>query len=262
MRPIILAGLVSLFLVPVALAQSFTTGPCDASQNRNGFLENRTCEDRRTTLPVQNGRVAVEGTNGGIEVIGEDRNDIALEAQVVAQAPTRDQVASILHDVHVITDGTIHAEGPHLAVGNWSVNFKLRVPRHIAAQLETVNGGVSLSALDGDVRAQTRNGGLSLSNLGGDIQATTVNGGVHVALEGDTWHGAGLVAKSVNGGVHITVPANYSAHLIASTVNGGAHIGLPFSGDTTHSRTHFDGNLGHGGPTLRVETSNGGISVD
>jgi hypothetical protein len=230
MRPIILAGLVSLFLVPVALAQSFTTGPCDASQNRNGFLENRTCEDRRTTLPVQNGRVAVEGTNGGIEVIGEDRNDIALEAQVVAQAPTRDQVASILHDVHVITDGTIHAEGPHLAVGNWSVNFKLRVPRHIAAQLETVNGGVSLSALDGDVRAQTRNGGL--------------------------------VAKSVNGGVHITVPANYSAHLIASTVNGGAHIGLPFSGDTTHSRTHFDGNLGHGGPTLRVETSNGGISVD
>jgi DUF4097 and DUF4098 domain-containing protein YvlB len=218
------------------------------------------CESRRTTLPLAGDQLSVAGKNGGIEVVGEDRNDVALEAQVTAQASSREDAERMVHEIRIETSGTIQADGPK--TGNWSVNFKLRVPRHVAAELHTQNGGISLADLDGTVRAETVNGGISLTGLGGDVHATTTNGGLHISLAGDSWHGAGLVAKSTNGGVHVTMPANYSAHLIAGTVNGGTDIRLPMTVSAFNSRHHIDGQIGQGGPLVQVETTNGGVSID
>jgi DUF4097 and DUF4098 domain-containing protein YvlB len=166
----------------------------------------------------------------------------------------------MVHEIRIETSGTIQADGPKM--GNWSVNFKLRVPRHVAAELHTQNGGISLADLDGTVRAETVNGGISLTGLAGDVHATTTNGGLHISLAGDSWHGAGLVAKSTNGGVHVTMPANYSAHLIAGTVNGGTDVRLPMTVSAFNSRHHIDGQIGQGGPLVQVETINGGVAID
>jgi len=264
MRPIVVACLVSLTAVPAAFAQSFTTAPCSGDKGGGSYhssdSKERVCESRQTTLPLAGGQLRVSGTNGGIELTGEDRNDVALEAQVVATAESRQEAEELVHQVTVETSGTIHAEGPK--TGNWSVNFKLRVPKHLAAELQTKNGGISLANLDGTVNAVTTNGGISLNNLSGDVHATTTNGGLHISLTGDSWQGAGLVAKSTNGGVHMTMPANYSAHLIAGTVNGGTHVGLPMTVSEFNSRRHIDGQIGHGGATVQVETINGGVSID
>jgi len=262
MRPIIVACFASLFIAPAAFAQSFTTSPCsaDESSHHSWGSQERVCESRQTTLPLAGGQLNVSGKNGGIEVTGEDRNDVALDAQVTAQASTREEAERLVHEVRVETSGTIHAEGP--ITGNWSVNFKLRVPKHLAAQLETKNGGISLANLDGTVHAETTNGGISLNNMSGDVHVTTTNGGLHISLTGSSWSGAGLVAKSTNGGVHMTMPANYSAHLIAGTVNGGTHVALPMKVSEFDSRHHIDGQIGQGGPTVQVETVNGGVSID
>jgi hypothetical protein len=259
----VLACLASLVTAPAVLAQSFTTAPCsnaDGSSQHSWGSQERACESRRATLPLAGGQLHVIGKNGGIELVGEDRNDVALEAQVVSQASTRDEAERLVHDVRVETGGTIHAEGPK--TGNWSVNYKLRVPRHLAAELHTENGGISVANVDGTVRAETTNGSITLSDLGGDVQAVTTNGGLHISLAGESWHGAGLVAKSTNGGVHVTMPANYSAHLIAGTVNGGTDVKLPMTANVINSRRHIDGQIGHGGPTVQVETVNGGVSID
>lgn len=260
MRPTVVACLASLLIAPAAFAQSFTTGPCNSDSNHSWGSKERVCESRSTTLPLAGGQLNVAGKNGGIEVTGEDRNDVALEAQVSAQASSREEAEQLVHEVRIETNGTIHAEGP--MTGNWSVNFKLRVPKHLAAELKTENGGISLADLDGTVHAQTTNGGISLNNMSGDVHATTTNGGLHITLAGDSWHGAGLVAKSTNGGVHVTMPANYSAHLIAGTVNGGTDVRLPMTASVINSRRHIDGQIGHGGPTVQVETINGGVSID
>ena len=266
MRPMIVVCFASLLIVPSAFAQSFTTAPCssnaDGSSHHSwlGGSGERVCESRRTTLPAPGGPLSVTGKNGGIEVVGEDRNDVALEAQVVAQASSREDAERLLHEVSVETAGAIHADGPK--TGNWSVNFKLRVPRHVAAELHTENGGISLANLDGTVRAETVNGGISLTGLGGDVHATTTNGGLDISLAGDSWHGAGLVAKSTNGGVHVSMPTNYSAHLIAGTVNGGTDVRLPMTASVTNSRRHIDGQIGHGGPLVQVETINGGVAIE
>lgn len=264
MRPMVAVCFASLLIVPSAFAQSFTTGTCNSnaegSSHHSWGTEERVCESRKTTLPLAGGQLNVTGTNGGIEVVGEDRSDVALEAQVTAQALSRGEAERLVQEVRIETAGTIQAEGPK--TGNWSVNFKLRVPRHLAAELHTKNGGISLENLDGTVHAETTNGGISLNNLSGDVHATTTNGGLHISLAGDSWHGAGLVARSTNGGVHLTMPANYSAHLIAGTVNGGTSVRHQMQVSEMNSRRHIDGQIGNGGATVQVETVNGGVSID
>jgi hypothetical protein len=249
-------------------AQSFTTGPCggDEGNTNNNWLfgrQDRVCELRRATLPLIDGQLSVSGKNGGIEVIGEERQDIALEARVIAQDASREEAESLLREVKIVTTGIIHAEGPQqwgFSHRSWSVNWSLHVPRHVAADLHTVNGGIKVTNLVGVIKADTTNGGLTLDDLGGDVHATTVNGGMDVRLDGNEWRGAGLVAKSTNGGVSVKAPDHYSAHLVAETVNGGIDVGFPITvqGKIRHQ---IDTNIGQGGATLHFQTVNGGVSI-
>jgi hypothetical protein len=258
-----------LFLALPLHAQSFTTGPCngDEGNTRNtSFFGNKekVCELRRTTLPLVNGELSVSDKNGGIEVIGEERHDIELEARIVAQASSSERAKSLLNEIKVLTDGTIRADGPTFSgwFGNsWYVNFRLHVPRHLAARLHSENGGIDISNIDGEIHADTTNGGLSLHDLGGKVQATTVNGGLDITLSGTQWRGEGLFAKSTNGGVTVRAPDHYSAHLVASTVNGGITVGFPVTIQGS-IRNHIDTQIGQGGSTIQVETTNGGVSID
>lgn len=271
MRRLFLASAAVLLLPAASLpnrahAQNFTTAPChnDDSNSHSGWFGHgeQVCEFRSTVLPVSNGQVNVSGKNGGIEVIGEDRRDIALEAEVKAQGSSHEDAESRLHEIRILTSGDIRAEGPQGSGNNrnWSVSYKLRVPRHIAANLRTENGGIAVANIDGALKADTTNGGLSLRSLAGTVHAETTNGGVDVTLAGDRWHGDGLFAKSTNGGISVRVPDHFAAHLVASTVNGGIAVGFPLNGQD-HPRRSIETDINGGGPPVRLETTNGGVSI-
>lgn len=269
MRKFVVLLLFALLFAGRLPAQSFTTAPCggdEGNTNNNSWpfgRQDRVCELRSTTLPLTDGQLSVSGKNGGIEVIGEERQDIALEARVSAQDASREEAEALLHEVKIVTTGTIHAEGPQqwgFSHRNWSVNWSLHVPRHVAADLHTVNGGIKVTNLVGVIKVDTTNGGLTLDDLGGEVHATTVNGGLDVRLDGNEWHGTGLVARSTNGGVTVKAPDHYSAHLVAETVNGGISVGFPITvqGKIRHQ---IDTNIGQGGATLHFQTVNGGVSI-
>jgi hypothetical protein len=257
---------VLLAAVPLS-AQSFTTAHCEDKGGGNSWFgsSEHACELRSATIPLVNGELKVAGKNGGITVIGEERQDIALEARVVAQGSDRDDAQSLIRQVKIITEGTIHAEGPDSWLPShrsWHVDFKLHVPRKLSeAQVHTENGGISLNNIEGAIHAETTNGGLELEALAGDVHATTVNGGMSVRLTGHQWSGAGLVAKSTNGGVTVNAADGYSAHLIAQTTNGGVSIGFPVTVKGVLNKNRIDTNIGNGGPTIEFETTNGGVSI-
>lgn len=248
-------------------AQSFSTAPCGdkGGYSGGGWGRSRACELRRTTLPVSNGRIAVNGKNGGIEVIGEDRSDISLEAKVSAQGSSQEEAEAILKEVRIVTSGDINAEGPtETGMGrrNWSVDFRLHVPRGLAAtELHTMNGGINVADISGDLHASSMNGGLMLRGLVGTVHAETTNGGVSIALSGDRWHGSGLFVKTTNGGVSVKVPDNFAAHLVAQTTNGGVSVAFPVPSVDSRHHNHVETDLNGGGPPVHLETKNGGVSV-
>jgi DUF4097 and DUF4098 domain-containing protein YvlB len=98
------------------------------------------------------------------------------------------------------------------------------------------------------------------TDLAGDVRLTTSNGSMHVALSGSTWSGAGLEATTSNGSLQVEIPREYSAHLTARTGNGSLNIDRPITVSGRIGRD-IDTDLGKGGPTLRLRTSNGSLSV-
>lgn len=238
------------------------SGECE--QNDRHWGEARVCQMRRTTFALPSGRLVVHTMNGGIDVIGESRSDIALEARVTAWAPTDSDAADLLNQITIETaDGDIRDHGPRPSLfghSGYTVDYHLHVPQHIAADLHTMNGSIDLTRLDGSLHFETTNGGVSLDQLSGDVDGHTVNGALSVSLSGDRWNGEGLHADTTNGGVDLRVPDHYSAHLETATVNGGISVNFPVTiqGEIKNRLTT---DLGSGGPTIHVQTVNGGVTI-
>ena len=261
-----LAATLAAHAQPRFVKQSWTTSPCEGhyGNTRNysifGF-HHQFCELRRITLPARD-EVKVGNQNGGIDVIGQQRNTIELEARVIVQGGSPADAEATARKITIHTNGEIHATGPSSGIWggpSWYVDYRLYVPQNMAAQLHTENGGIDLRHLNGKIDADTINGGLSLVNLNGDVNARTVNGGLSVMLGGDGWTGNGLWAQTTNGGVDVTLGNHYSAHIDVQNVNGGISVDLP--NITKVARHHYAGDLGHGGATLSFRSTNGGISV-
>lgn len=236
----------------------------DCADRGGHWGEAHACQMRHTTFTLPSGHISVETTNGGIDVIGEDRSDVALEARVQTWAPSESEASQLQNDVAIdTTNGEVRDHGPRshfLGREGYSVDYHLHVPRRVAAEIHTMNGGIELTRLEGAIRFETTNGGVNLDQLAGDVRGETVNGGLDVALAGDRWQGAGLHAETTNGGVDLRIPDHYSAHLETGTVNGGISVGFPITvqGEIKNS---LNTDLGSGGPTIHVQTVNGGVSI-
>lgn len=252
---------------PAAAATGHASDWC-----REGGLDTgrdaRFCEVRELTLGTR-GRIEVEAApNGSVQVEGGPRGDVRVQARVEARAGSEAEARALAAQVQVSTAGKLHATGPEGARDrHWAVSYRLWVPEHSALTLRALNGGLHVQGVTGEIDARTVNGGVHLSGVGGRVLARTTNGGLHVELA-DTWQGPGLDAETTNGGVHVTLPAGLDAHLEVSTVTGGIHSDLsdlPVSGGQKAGRHTIGGSisadLGRGGPTLRLVTTNGGVHV-
>jgi hypothetical protein len=255
----------------VALA---TAAPAGAAQGRSdddwcrnegrGDRRARHCEVREAALPA-GGRIHVDARpNGGIEARGWDRSEARLRVRITATAPTVEGARALAAEVRVVTDGAVRAVGPEPSdERQWSASFRLDVPRDADLDLQSKNGGLHLSGVAGHVRLSTVNGGIHLEGVGGKVEGSTSNGGLHVNLAGSEWDGDGLDVTTTNGGVHLEIPADYNARLEASTVNGGVHSDLPVAATARGRRNgRIETDLGRGGATLRLATTNGGLHVE
>ncbi len=222
----------------------------------------RFCRVNESTMRMS-GVLSVDGRmNGGVAVIGEDRRDVLVRAMVETHARTRSRAEDLAGEIKVVTEnGRIHAEGPETRSREWwSVSFEVHVPATADLDLKANNGGIAVSGVTGRLRMETLNGGIHLEGVNGDVIAETTNGGVAVDLDGEQWEGRGLEATTTNGGVKLSVPRGYSAHLETGTVNGGVDIDFPVTVQGRIGR-RITTDLGKGGATVRVMTTNGGVVV-
>lgn len=239
---------------------------CDSSNNWSNDDKVSFRDLRETTISATGSLTADGGQNGGISVIGSERNDIVVRACVQTWGETDAAAKAAAANIRINTSGTIKAEGS--GEKNWSVSFQLLVPRATDLNLSARNGGISVSGTDGRADFETVNGGLHLKNISGAVKGRTTNGGVHVVLSGNTWRGSGLDLTTTNGGVHLTMPDGYAAHIETGTVNGGFHSNIDAlkvekgEGQDRHRATKISTDINGGGPPIKVITTNGGVHIN
>lgn len=140
------------------------------------------------------------------------------------------------------------------------VDFTVQVPAGVVFEGSTVNGGIDVTSLQGDVKVTTVNGGIEVASSG-TVEASTVNGSITATTGQPTWSGT-LDFQTVNGSITLTLPATAGATVAAETVNGGFSSDFPLTVEAGRwGPKKVTGTIGSGGGRLVLETVNGGISI-
>ena len=230
------------------------------------FTRVRYCEVRVVSLGRSTGAISVDGRqNGGIEVMGWDGDSVVAHILVEAEARTEATAREIASQVQVTTTTSpMRADGPPSPSEHrqsWSVSYRIYVPRHTNLTLQTANGPVSVADVTGHMELEAINGPVELDGVGGDVRARAQNGPLDITLAGAKWDGPGLDAETRNGPVDLTLPVRYAAHLETGTVNGPMDMNFPITVQGRVDPRHLSLDIGGGGPTIRVVTTNGPITV-
>lgn len=254
----------ALMMMNVALAVAH--GDKDGSLScRDNWSSDRLvgqCEVREQKLPA-GGMLTVDASkNGGVAIKGWDQNEILVRARVQAAAATQAEADQLVKQIRVETSGgKVFAVGPENRKNyQWNVTYEIFVPKRTDLSLEAYNGGISIADVTGQIEFSGHNGGVVLKRVGGNVRGGTMNGGLVVELDGASWDGEVLDVKTTNGGIVVAIPENYSAHLQTGTVNGHLSIDFPVTVQGRIGR-ELAVNLGSGGPTVRVMTTNGGVKI-
>lgn len=255
------ALLAALLAIP-AKGETWKTHKDHEWCNTKGSI--RYCEVREITLGERDD-LSVSAVNGSISVEAWDGDGIHVLARVQVKGGDAEETAG---QVEILTDGgEIRATGPRkdgwsrLFGGEraWQVSYRIQVPRDIELDVRTINGGIAVNGVDGDIAFRTTNGGVKVRDAGGDVEGSTTNGGVFVGLGPKDWGGSSVNLETTNGGIEVELPDGIDARVEARTTNGGVRVAQPVTIES-QSRNRLKGTIGDGGKALlRAKTTNGGV---
>ena len=222
--------------------------------------------------------------NGGIAVVGWERNDILVKACKAAAGASQGEAKGRLDQIHLrVQGGEVGATGP--AEGRpWAVHFLVFVPSGIkldvdathgplsirkvqgTVKMRTVNGPIAIQHSSGEIYAQATNGPVSLSDSSGNIHIETQNGPLSIDLASDHWNGAGLQASAHNGPIVLRLPSGYRSGVEVSS-DGHSPFSCESAACPQGSRTWDDRHkMVHLGPAgqpvvVHMSTANGPVSI-
>jgi len=215
-----------------------------------------------------NGSVQVEGSTGSqVEVRATKRwrrgdpRDVVIQVTRYGAGDQNVLVCAVWNNARCDEDGyrSRDRDRDDDNDNDVSVDFVVRVPRGVNVSSGTVNGGVRVSGVTGEVRASTVNGGVEARSLGGPVSASTVNGNVDVRMS--TMGGRDLSFATVNGSVTVELPSQLDAEVEMTTVNGGLNADYPLTLSGRINPRHIRATIGRGGPRLKFTTVNGSVRL-
>jgi len=212
------------------------------------------------------GQVALDNVSGGVHITAWDRDDVKVDA--IKYAHDKDQLSDVEIQVEAESSSIsirtkYHSHNHYFGTGSHdsaSVEYTLSVPRNARLdEVKLVNGPLDIHGVAGEIHASCVNGRLFAEGLQGRVQLSTVNG--HSEVHFDRLSDS-VDLSSVNGRIELILPSDARARIGASTVSGGIDNDFGF-----HSSSHrligrnLDGELGSGGPHIKLSNVNGRIDI-
>jgi hypothetical protein len=263
-------------IAPVAMVAALSVGlaACDIAVDGHGGLGIDLASGRaqdqwtRSYKMASGGRLEIINVNGRITADAADGNTIEILAERTVKAMSDDRAREMLGQIEMreeVGDERVRVEvrAPRFRGGsNQEIKWTIKVPKGVSVDLRTVNGGVRLNGIDGQVRARSTNGGIVGAGLiASTVDAAVTNGGVEIELAKAVSEGA-IDLESVNGGVSLSLPSDSKADVNARCVNGGISISdLALEATGEQTRRRFSGKLNGGGVRVSMETVNGGVKI-
>lgn len=212
-----------------------------------------------------NGAVTLRNGNGKIEVIGGDGSSVNIVAERIVKAGTeaaaKEQLTLLEMKEDVAADRvSIDSSARGLTINvSRRINYKVTMPKGASLALVSTNGDILVTNVGGTFSAEASNGRIIATGLQGGTKVTTTNGVIELTF--DNVGDGGITAETTNGTITVAVPKTTNADLSARITNGAiTNEGLDVR-VSEQSRRRLDGTLGTGGPSIRLEATNGAITI-
>ena len=211
------------------------------------------------TYPARrNIRLQLNNRSGTIEVVGWDRNEIKIYADMEAPAA---RFTPILKDDGLYIDVMNDTRGRE-DVGD--VNFRIQVPSESTVDLETKRGNIVVHNVQGGmVRAVvTTEGDINLTGIRANrVMASIING--NILFDADLMRGGMYELKSTQGDINLRINAG-SGFTLTATAPRTRNINLgDFAGrgswDFQSNNRRVVGKVGDGGAILNTTNLRGSI---
>jgi hypothetical protein len=259
--------------IGAVLAVTLAVAGCDIAVDGHGGLGFGLAAGKandqwtRTYQVAAGGRVEIININGRITAEASDGTAVEVLADRTAKGTTDEAAKDLLGRIEMreeVGADRVRVEvraprtsGPSGHEFTWTV----KVPRGVSVDLRTVNGGIRVANLDGDVRARSTNGAIKgTALLASSVDAAVTNGGVEIEMAKPVTSGT-FELEAVNGGVSISLPADSRADIAGRCVNGGITSDLQLETVGEQNRRRLDAKLNGGGARVSLETVNGGVRI-
>lgn len=230
-------------------------------------------EEFHQTYPLApDGRVSLENLNGSVTITVSDRNEVQVNA--VKRAYKQERLSEVRIDVSSTMDAirirTRYPNEDHSFTdeerGRYNnpaaVDYSIVVPRRARLEsVDLVNGSLEIDGVEGDVKASAVNGRLVVRGLRGEAKLNTVNGNLEATFA-QLSEAKPLSLGSVNGSVEVVIPSDASAVVRAETISGSIRNDFGLAVEEGEYVGHsLYGQLGSGGPRIKLSNVNGRISI-
>lgn len=268
-----------LALLGLVLAAGLSVTACDIQAGEGGFslgvAAGKAQETWTRTYKLAPGsRLELINTNGKISAEPAEGDSVEVSGVRTAKASSDEAAKELLDKIEMreevgVTSVRIEVRTPRLSgMSGHQVEWTIKVPKGVNVDLRTVNGGVRLKGLQGDIAAKTTNGGVSGTGIiSQNVQATAVNGGIEIDFGAPLGGDGKIEFETVNGGVEIGLPSESKATISARCVNGGVKVtDLDVKKDNEgasdrESKRRLEGTLNGGGARVTLTTVNGGVTL-
>ena len=214
------------------------------------------------------GEFEIRNTNGKVHIQATDGETIEVTADRIVRASSDEAAKAELERLTIeesTTPKRVSLDATNKGLGfvfNLSrrVDFTVKVPRGTRVTLSQTNGEVEVTGVTGLFKAESTNGRITASGLEEGAEVTTTNGAIR--LEFAKLGAGGIRSETTNGTITVELPRDAAARISARVTNGGISTSdLPLT-ISEQSRRRLEATLGTGGPSVKLETTNGAISIN
>jgi hypothetical protein len=270
--------LLSVLLYPCTDIQAQSLGGTVAttSKNKSGSETKEirarfggAAKDRRLEIAIAQSGLSIEGYNG---------DELIVVADGVSAVPERAKGLKPISPAGVDNTGIgleIINEGSTIKlrkISNQEINYKIKVPRSIALNVEEVNffggGSIQISDLEGDLEVKARNSDIKVNNFSGALVAQNTSGSIEVSFNRINPDKPSSIIN-VSGEVDISLPADTKALLKMKAITGEVYSDFDIKfPETSTDKTglarvggnkSMTGSINGGGVEMRIEAISGNI---
>jgi hypothetical protein len=234
------------------------------------------------------GTVAITGAPvGSIRVVGSAKNEIEITATIELEAASEADLARLGQVTGFITDEAIGrtgiiSVGTHNKLGDkklWKkfpkdllklpfrIDYVVSVPHYCDLEIDGGRGDVSVTGVEGSIRANLLEAKANFEISGGTTLITVASGSVDVIFGPHGWRGRAADVQVAAGDLRVKLPSNLSAEIDALVLRtGGIENTFPDLKPRDRKVTFNDKTIiakaGVGGASMKFTVGDGKLKIE